>query len=172
MVLYVDLTLGNGKKFEIRAIRPDDKDLLAAGFRLLSDESRQRRFLTAKPRLSRNELRYLTEVDGRDHVALVALDAEHPNHIAGVGRFVRYRDEPDTAEFAIVVGDAFQGHGLGRALGAALVAEARRVNIRRFRALTQSDNVPVQRLIASIGQHLEFVANGDGTSELLADLAA
>ena len=32
----------------------------------------QRRFLTPKRSFSRAELRYLTEVDGRDHVALVA----------------------------------------------------------------------------------------------------
>lgn len=168
----MDLRLRNGKRYVIRSIEPGDKGLLAAGFRLLSDESRRRRFLAPKPRLTSGELRYLTEVDGRDHVALVAVEAEHSNHIAGVGRFVRDREQPDIAEFAIVVGDPYQGEGLGRALGAVLVAEARTRGIKRFRALTQDDNEPVQRLIASIGRHLEYVANGDGTRELLADLAA
>ncbi len=46
--------------------------MLEDGLRHLSKESVQRRFLTPKSSFSRSELRYLTEVDGRDHVALVA----------------------------------------------------------------------------------------------------
>jgi RimJ/RimL family protein N-acetyltransferase len=165
----MDLRLQDGTRFEIRPIRSDDKTLLAAGFGRLSDETRQRRFLTAKPRLSERELRYLTEIDGHDHVALVALEREHPTHIAAVGRFVR---DLERAEFAIVVGDAYQGHGLGRALGGMLVDEARAHDIRRFTAITLSDNVAAQKLIASISEHLEYAHDGAGTRALTADLAA
>jgi len=168
----VNLRLRNGNMLEIRPIRSDDKELLAAGFRLLSDETRQARFLTAKPSLSKSELRYLTEVDGQDHVALVAVEADRPTHIAGVGRFVRDRERPDTAEFAIVVGDAYQRQGLGRALGEALAAEAKARGIHRFTAITLSDNVGVQKLIGAIAEHLEYAHNGDGTRALTADLAA
>ena len=168
----MDLQLRNGNLLEIRPIRSDDKELLAAGFRLLSDETRHARFLTPKPRLSAGELRYLTEVDGQDHVALVAVEAERPTHIAGVGRFVRERERPDTAEFAVVVGDAYQRQGLGRALGEALAAEAKARGIHRFTAITLSDNVGVQKLIGAIAEHLEYAHNGDGTRELTADLAA
>jgi RimJ/RimL family protein N-acetyltransferase len=139
---------------------------------MLSDESRQMRFLTAKPRLTKGDLRYLTEVDGRDHLALVALETEDPTHIAAVGRFVRDRERPDTAEFAIVVGDAYQRQGLGRALGQALSAQARARDIHRFTATVLSENEAVQKLITSIGEHLEYVPNGDGTREIVADLAA
>ena len=168
----MDLVLRNGPLVRIRPIMPDDKELLAAGFALLSDESRQMRFLTAKPRLTKGDLRYLTEVDGHDHVALVAVEHEHPTHIAGVGRFVRDPGRPDTAEFAIVVGDPYQRQGLGRALGQALSAEARARDIHRFTATVRSENEAVQRLIASIGEHLEYVPQGDGTREIVADLAA
>jgi RimJ/RimL family protein N-acetyltransferase len=168
----VDLRLRNGNLLEIRPIRSDDKELLAAGFRLLSDETRHARFLTPKTRLSASELRYLTEVDGQDHVALVAVESDRPTHIAGVGRFVRDRARPDTAEFAIVVGDAYQRQGLGRALGEALAAEAKARGIHRFTAITLSDNVGVQKLIGAIAEHLEYAHNGDGTRELTADLAA
>jgi GNAT superfamily N-acetyltransferase len=168
----VNVHLADGRQLHVRPIRPDDKNLLAAGFRLLSDETRQRRFLAAKPRLTSTELRYLTEVDGRDHVALVAVEADRPTHIAAVARFVRDRERPDTAEFAIVVGDAYQGQGLGRRLGSALVGEARTRGIRRFTALTQADNVAVQKLVASIGEHLEYVPQADGTRAIVAELAA
>jgi len=168
----VNLQLRNGNLLEVRPIRSDDKELLAAGFRLLSDETRQARFLTAKPSLSKSELRYLTEVDGQDHVALVAVEADRPTHIAGVGRFVRDRGRPDTAEFAIVVGDAYQRQGLGRALGEALAAEAKVRGIKRFTALTLAENLGVQKLIGAIAEHLEYAHNGDGTRALTADLAA
>jgi acetyltransferase len=168
----MDFRLGNGTLLEIRPIRSDDKELLAAGFRLLSDETRHARFLMPKPRLSSGELRYLTEVDGRDHVALIAVEADRPTHIAGVGRFVRDRGRPDTAEFAIVVGDAYQRQGLGRALAEALAAEAKVRGINRFTALALAENVGVQKLIGAIAEHLEYAHNGDGTRALTADLAA
>ena len=44
----------------------------------------------------------------------VALDPS--GTIVAVGRFMRYHDEPDTAEAAFVVADAWQGHGIGPAL--------------------------------------------------------
>jgi RimJ/RimL family protein N-acetyltransferase len=168
----VYLLLRIGKLVEIRPIRSDDKELLAAGFRLLSDETRRARFLGPKPRLSEGELRYFTEVDGQDHVALVAVEAERFRRFVGVGRFVRDRARPDTAEFAIVVGDAYQRQGLGRALAEALAAEAKARGIHRFTALTLSENVGVQKLIGAIAEHLEYVNNGDGTRALTADLAA
>ena len=98
----------------IRPIRPDDKGLLSDGLRRLSPQSVQRRFLTPKRSFSRAELRYLTEVDGRDHVALVAENPCAPTRrLVAVARFVRNNEEPDTAEIAVTVGDSFQGRGLG-----------------------------------------------------------
>ena len=85
---------------------------------------------------------------------------------------MRDLERPDTAEFAIVVGDRLPAPGSGRALGRALADEARARGIRRFTATVLSENESVQRLIASIGEHLEYVPNGDGTREIVADLAA
>jgi hypothetical protein len=64
--------LPDGALILIRPIRADDKRFLEDGLRQLSDESVHRRFLSPKRSFSRAELLYLTEVDGRDHVALVA----------------------------------------------------------------------------------------------------
>jgi RimJ/RimL family protein N-acetyltransferase len=166
----VRVQLRNGLLVTIRPIRPDDKTELAAGLERLSPESRRRRFLTAKPRFTSGELRYLTEVDGFDHVALVA---EAPDgHIIGVGRFVRLADNRETAEFAIVVGDAFQRQGLGRALAARLADEARAHGVGRFAATALSDNVAVQRLLHTIGARLAPARRQHGVDELVADLAA
>ncbi len=58
----------------VRPVEPGDQDLIRAGFDRLSDESRYRRFLTPTSELGQPMLRYLTEVDHRDHEALVAVD--------------------------------------------------------------------------------------------------
>ena len=93
------------------------------GLAHLSDATIQRRFLSPKPRFTAGELRYLTEVDGHDHVALVAIDDD--GHLVGVGRFVRLED-PAEAEVAVVIADHLQGQGLGTRIGYELVDEAAR----------------------------------------------
>jgi RimJ/RimL family protein N-acetyltransferase len=168
----VNLRLADGLEVEIRPIRPEDKGLLVAGLRLLSEETRHRRFLAAKPRFSSTELRYLTEVDGRDHFALVAVEAERPSHIVAVARFVRDRQRPDTAEFAIVVGDAYQRRGAGRALARMLASEARARGITHFTAVTLADNVGAQKLIASLTEHLVHVPGDGGVQQVVGDLVA
>ena len=168
----MDFTLESGTRIVIRPIEPGDKPLLVAGLRLLSPETQYKRFLAPKPSFTRGELRYLTEVDGVDHVALIAVEAADPSHLIGVARFVRDPQRPDTAEFAIVVGDAYQGQGAGRALARALVVEAQERGVRRFTATTLAENAPVQRLIASIAQDLEHVIAGSGTRFIEAELVA
>ncbi|MGI8513191.1 MAG: GNAT family N-acetyltransferase [Solirubrobacteraceae bacterium] len=168
-----EVTLRDGTRAVIRPIRPDDKDLLVAGHAQLSAETIRRRFLMPKPRLTSSDLRYLTEVDGHDHVALVAVDPEHPGSIVGVARWVRLREAPDTAEFAIVVGDPYQRRGLGLLLARALVQAARERGIARFTATALSDNEGVRKLIAAISEHLSFEPGvSAGTRDFVAELAA
>jgi RimJ/RimL family protein N-acetyltransferase len=165
--------LPDGAQVVIRPIRADDKRMLADGLRRLSPESAQRRFLTPKRSFSRAELRYLTEVDGLDHVALVA---EHPaapeRRVIAVGRFVRLHDDRDAAEVAVTVADEWQGRGLGSLLGRHLAHSARNRDIRRFTATMASDNVPAHRLMAKLTEHLEQHHVGNGVDELVLDLAA
>jgi RimJ/RimL family protein N-acetyltransferase len=165
--------LPDGAQVLIRPIRPNDKGLLADGLRRLSPQSAQRRFLTPKRSFSRAELRYLTEVDGLDHVALVAESPSAPDRrLIAVGRFVRLHDDPRAAEVAVTVADEWQGRGLGSVLGRHLTHLARNRDIRRFTATMSSDNVPAHRLMAKLTQHLEQHHVGSGVDELVLDLAA
>src|SRR3712207_4360793 len=154
-----------------RHIRPDDKGRLAEGLARMSPESRRRRFLMPKPRFSSSELRYLTEIDGFDHVAIVAVSAEDPDVFYGVARFVRWQDDPEAAEAAIVVADSLQGKGLGRELGRRLAEEARERGVKRFTATLLGENVAAHRLFASISDHLE-ARYDSGLEELVAQIAA
>lgn len=165
--------LRDGAAVLIRPIRADDKRMLSDGLRRLSADSVQRRFLTPKRSFSRAELRYLTEVDGRDHVALVAeYPAEPVRRLIAVARFVRLADDPEAAEVAITVADDWQGRGLGSQLTALLAAEARRLGIRRFTATMAADNVAAHRLMAKLTDHMEQHYVGSGVDELVLDIAA
>lgn len=154
-----------------RHIRPDDKGRLADGLQRLSPETRHKRFLMPKPRFSSSELRYLTEIDGFDHVAIVAVSASDPDVFYGVARFVRLREDPTTAEAAIVVADPLQGKGLGRELGRRLADEAREVGVERFTASMLGDNAAAHRLFRSISERLTE-HTGAGLREIVAELAA
>ena len=165
-------TLHDGTRILIRPIEPADKLRLSVALGRLSEQSIRRRFLSAKPRLTSAELRYLTEIDGRDHIALVAVLADDPESIAAVARCVRLPDAPDTAEFAIVVGDALQGRGLGSLLARELATAARRAGIRRFSATMAEENVAVRRLIAHFTRTLEHEHRSHGVREVVVELAA
>jgi RimJ/RimL family protein N-acetyltransferase len=157
----------------IRPIRPEDKEMLADGLRRLSPESAQRRFLTPKRSFSRAELRYLTEVDGRSHVALVAEYPCHPvRRLIAVGRFVIDQGNRDAAEVAITVADEWQGRGLGSVLGAHLAHLARNREVKRFTATMKSDNRAAHRLMAKLTEHLSQHHVGGGVDELELDLVA
>ena len=166
------LTLDSGRRVLIRPIRSGDKPALQAFLHALGEESVRRRFLVTKLRFSSDELHYLTEVDGVDHIALVAEAAGEPGRLVAVARCVRYAAAPDTAEMAIVVTDDLQGQGLGRRLAELLADRARAVGIRRFAATMLGDNLAARRLMTTISDPLAADAVSDGVREVLVDLAA
>jgi RimJ/RimL family protein N-acetyltransferase len=152
--------LDNGTEVRIRPIRADDKRLLADGMEHLSRQSVYQRFLAPKGPLTEAELRYLTEVDFRDHVAYVAVRPQAPDVLVGVARWVRIPDDPEVAEIAFVVSDELQRQGLGTALGEALADAARERGVRRFVATMLPDNLAAHRLFARMAQERETTMHG------------
>jgi GNAT superfamily N-acetyltransferase len=145
-VIGSQVALPDGSIVLIRAVQPQDAQLLADGFARLSPKSRQSRFLTGKPSLTPAEVHYFTEVDHHDHEALVAVDPGDGLGL-GVARFVRHADDPDVAEVAVTVTDAWQRRGLATELLSRLVDRARHEGIRHFTALTADDNAAVDRML-------------------------
>lgn len=164
--------LKSGRVVAIRPIREDDADRLEAAYSLLSPDSRYRRFLAVKSHLTTQDLRYLTHVDGRDHVALVATPDDEPERIIGVGRFVREQADPEAAEFAIVVGDDYQGEGLATELLGRLAVAAIERDVLRFTATVLADNVPVHRLLRGLIGTVAQERRHGSVQELTVNLAA
>jgi acetyltransferase len=133
----------------IRPIRADDKQALTRFHARLSEESRYRRYHGAKGNLTKGDLRYLTEVDGINHVACVAVDAE--GEIDAVGRVVGDPTGRD-AELAVVVADDRRGRGLGAAVvRSALSAYYSHGHAGPVLALVQGDNRRALHVLGAIG---------------------
>jgi RimJ/RimL family protein N-acetyltransferase len=135
---------------QTRAIVPGDRQALARFFHQLSPQSRYRRFLSIKSELTPRELEWLTEVDHVTHEALVAVDVRD-GEIVGVCRYVRDKERPGFAEFAIAVLDEWHRLGIGTDLADQIVKRARDNGMTAVSAVTLPYNPPVHALLRNLG---------------------
>jgi acetyltransferase len=152
----------------VRPLEVGDEPLVAALFASLGERSRHERFGAAKPRLSERELKLLADVDHRDHDALVALSPTTGAPIA-IARWIRDAGEPETAELALAVADAWQSRGLGGALAAMVAERARERGIARLRASILATNARARALVRRLGRLVSHAFDG-ATVELVVEL--
>jgi len=162
-----EVVLSDGSEAVLRAIRPQDKDLLRRGFDALSPESRYARFFSAKIKISETELRYLTEIDGVDHFAIGVVQKKdgHDEEGLGIARFIRDADDPQLAEPALAVVDHAQGKGLGTLLLRHLTAAARERGIRQFHCELLAQNLTMAHLLEEISPDMSLKNVGIGIIE-------
>ena len=151
----------------VRPVRRADLALVLRGFRQLGPDSRYQRFFTPKARLSREELRALSDGDGEHAFALglVRRDEQGREHPAGLARYVRLQGADKTAEAAVTIVDSLHGRGLGKLLFRMLSDAARRHGITRFRAHVLSDNVAIHKLLRGIDPQARVVSSDPGSEE-------
>ncbi|MDH3193535.1 MAG: GNAT family N-acetyltransferase [Acidimicrobiia bacterium] len=145
--------LPDGETITIRPIEAADRAQLVAGFDATSEQSRFFRFMRGVDHLTETELDYLVNVDGRDHVALVAVLATGQG--IGVARYVRDPDDATVAEAALIVVDAHQGRGIGTNLLQALADTALENGISAFTAYVLPENRAVVEAMTRAGADTE-----------------
>ena len=148
----------------IRPIRPSDLELERRFVYGLSARSRYLRLLSGRP-LQPGELERWTNIDPSREIALVAI-ANHggDDEEVGVARCVVDDAAAGRWDFAIVIADACQRRGLGRALLGALVAAARDAGVRTLSGITLVEN----RGMVALARGLGFsVRREDGDATLL-----
>ena len=150
---YVPLRRGSG--LVIRPLRNGDVETVTAVFERLGETSRRMRFNGPKPRLSDLELEHLATVDETRHV-LVGYLAGHARPIA-IARLVR---DGSSAEIAFEVADEHQKRGIGSALTAELVADARAAGITEVTALVASENTAAVSLLRRVLGRLDVRFEG------------
>src|SRR5262249_36175880 len=134
--LTAPFRLSDGTEITVRAIRPEDEPLLIAFHAGHSPHTIRMRFFGMVKALSRDSLSRLCHLDYDREMALMAVQrgAGGEPHLLGVSRY-HLLPETGVAEFAVVVGDAWQGKGLGRHLMQRLIDVARQRGVRRLAGL-------------------------------------
>lgn len=163
-VLPEPMALPDGSTVEFRAVSPADQGLIQAAVGRMSAETSARRFFTVRHQLSDLELHRLTDMDGWDRFAIGAVARSLDGSVEGVGvaRFHRLADEPNAAEMALVVVDAYQRKGIGKRLLDALSLAARQRGIDRLRGIVQADNRPMLELLVRLAPGLVRVEAPEG----------
>ncbi|HYE39402.1 MAG TPA: GNAT family N-acetyltransferase [Ramlibacter sp.] len=136
-----------------RPIGAGDLQLLRQFVRGLSRETAYKRLLSGRTP-TEEELGRWTAIDPSREAAVVAtIEADGEECLIGVARYVmQSRDDTD---FAIVVADAWQRRGVGRALMARLIDQAREHGIRRLAGITLASNGAMLSLAREFGFRLE-----------------
>ena len=143
-------TLRDGRRLEIRALKPGDRAGLAAAAGRSSSESLRRRFFAPKHAFSEKEMAFYSEVDFERHVALAALVEESGRALlVGAARYIVA--QPGRAEVALAVEDAQQGLGIGPALLRHLAKIARGAGLVEFTAEVLPDNAPMLKVFERSG---------------------
>jgi len=149
--------LRSGRILTIRALGYVDVETVGALFDRLGEPSRRLRFNGAKPRLAAVEL--LAAVDETRHVLVGYLEGdERP---AGIARLVR---DGSSAELAFEVADEHHRLGIGSALTAELLADARAAGIREVTSLVAAENAAAIGLLRRLLGRLEVTFEGSERS--------
>lgn len=146
----------DGASVRIRPIRPEDEQLMVQFHRTLSERSVYLRYFgpfKLDQRITHDRLSRICFIDYDREMVLVAEQANAKTgqrEIIGVGRLSKHH-ETDEAEFALVVSDACQGHGLGTQLLRTLVQVGRDEKLERITGTILSENHNMQHLARKLG---------------------
>jgi RimJ/RimL family protein N-acetyltransferase len=143
-------SLRSGRRVEIRALRPRDRDDMLAAVGRTSTQSLYRRFFAVRRHFTEAETWFFSDIDFAKHVALVAVVEENSKPaIVGGGRYVV--SKPGQAEVAFAVVDQYQGQGIGAALMHHLTAIAREAGLQELIAEVLPDNVAMLKVFEKSG---------------------
>jgi GNAT superfamily N-acetyltransferase len=144
-------TLSSGVEISFRVVRPEDARALQRVHARCSERTIYLRFFGSLEELSDQQAQYFASTDGVDHFGLVALDPQDPNEIIAVARYARGPGD-ERAEYAALVEDRWQGHGVGAHLTHRLIENARENGVRSFYALVKGKN----KSMLSVLRHLNL----------------
>jgi acetyltransferase len=153
-------TSKGGMAVTIRPIRPEDEPLMVQFHATLSEQSvytRYFHYIQYNQRVAHERLTRLCFIDYDREMALVV---EHPDPKTGqhailaIGRLSKLRQTAE-GEFAILVSDAYQGHGFGAELLRRLVQIGRDEKLKRIVATILPENVAMQHVSRKIGFKLK-----------------
>lgn len=150
-----------GERLTLRPVLPQDSKLLDNLIQGVSRKTRHNRFHGAVTSLSAADLKQMTCVDYRRHLAFVVTTVEDSREqVVADARYV-VDEYGDGAEFALLVDDRWQRRGLGERAMRALAQSADRQGLTWLHGSVLSSNLPMLSLV----QRCEFGCTPDREDE-------
>ncbi len=148
------VTLENGLQVLLRPIRPEDEPLWHALLASCSFDTIRARFRYAFKGTTHEMATRFCFIDYDREMAIVAeVNDSGGRQLIGVVRLVADPDH-ETAEYAVLVGDAWQGHGLGRILTQYSLEVAKIWGLKQLTATTEQTNFRMLATFRDFGFHL------------------
>ena len=138
--------LRDGTEVVVRPMERRDREAVQAMHERCSPASRRARYFSPKPTLSQRALELFCEPSHG-----LTLVAQGPDGSILALAHLMHAVDPGVAELALLVEDAWQGRGLGRALTDLLLVPARERGVVELRATVLADNARMRRLLTSLG---------------------
>jgi len=160
------MTSVENRRIFIRPVKPEDAPLFTELFKRLSPTTIYYRFFGILKELRPEMLARFTQIDYDREIALVAMDEEfETERMLGVARII---GDPDgkTGEFAVMVGDDWQGKGIGSTLLTKCLSIAEKRNFKTVHGIVLKEN----RNMLALGKKLGFEIRKDqdsGENELV-----
>jgi protein lysine acetyltransferase len=154
----------DGTDLYLRPVLPGDSERTTNGPVEFSSETLYRRFQTPRTP-TKSLMTYLFEVDYVHHFVWVVTDGPEGPVVADA-RFVRDEDDPSVAEVAFIVGDDYQGRGIGTFLMGALAIAAKYIGVQRFTARVLAENYPMRAILDRVGAEWHRDEPGVVTTEV------
>ncbi len=168
----IPATTRDGLSILVRPIKPEDAPLLVELFHTLSQRSVYHRFFTPLKSLSPRMLALFTQIDYDRDIALVAIDkGQSKDRMLGVARLMRDPPGGSRGEFAVTVGDPWQGEGVGAILLERLIEIAAERGFDSIWGLVLAENRNMRSLARKLGFSISSVPV-QGQYELELDLKA
>ncbi|MCS7096775.1 MAG: bifunctional acetate--CoA ligase family protein/GNAT family N-acetyltransferase [Nitrososphaerota archaeon] len=147
----------NGMQVTLRPIKPEDESMLRAFYQSLSEETIRLRFLQSIYQFPRELLTRQCNLDYDREIAIVAESEDRK--IIAMGMLTTDPGRK-SGEFAVVVGDRWQGMGLGSKLVDYLVKISEDMALESIYAYISSDNVKMINLCSEKKFKIERI-NGE-----------
>jgi acetyltransferase len=148
-------TAKDKSKVTIRPILPEDEALLVKFHGILSDRTVFMRYLQPimlQDRVMHERLARISHVDYDREIALVAetMDANEERSIMGIVRLSKIH-ATNEARLSVLIGDPYQGIGLGGELVSRAVEVARSERIDRISSILTADNQVMVHIFEKLG---------------------
>lgn len=164
--LETTISISDGRIFQLRPTRPEDKEALRKLFAELSHNEIRMRFLHAMSQVPDRQVTQFIRMDYDWEMSFVLAGAGPSNELELFG-YVQVISDPDKerSEFAILVRSDLTGKGIGRLLLEHVISHARRRGIREIYGESLVDNKAMLKLASALG--FSFADSGDPESVMM-----